>query len=196
MLTQKGEQTRQHIIRTSASLFNQKGYAGTSMSDILETAGYSKGALYRTFKDKEELSQEAFKYNFSVIRKAVSDAMDSKVTAKEKLSALFSFYEEGKVGQFLEGGCPILNTAIEVDDTNPALNKLVQNAFSMYRNKVEEALLFGISSGEFNKNLKCQEVATFIVSTIEGSVALAKAYKDGSIMPSNMKHLRLYIENL
>lgn len=196
MLTQKGENTRNHIIRTSASLFNHKGYAGTSMSDILDAAGYSKGALYRTFTDKEELSKEAFKYNFSVIEKAVSDAMDLENTGKGKLFALTSFYSQGKVSQFLKGGCPILNTAIEADDTDPELNHLVQKAFSSYRRKVEEAIRFGMEKGEFSDLSDHKEIATFIVSAIEGSVVLAKAYKDGALMQSNMKHLENYINRL
>lgn len=196
MLTKKGENTRKHIIRISANLFNHKGYAGTSMSDILDAAGYSKGALYRTFSDKEELSKEAFKYNFSVIEKTVSDAMDKEKTGKGKLFALTSFYSNGKIGKYLQGGCPILNTAIEADDTNPDLNHLVQKAFSSYRKKVEEAIRFGMEAGEFDKTLNYKEVATFIVSTIEGSVALTKVYKDGKLMHSNMKLLKAYIDKL
>src|SRR5271170_2332921 len=65
----KGEQTRGDIIRKSAPLFNQRGYEGTSLSDLMEATGLQKGGIYRHFSSKEELATEAFDYSWG---KAVS----------------------------------------------------------------------------------------------------------------------------
>ena len=56
----KGEQTKNDIVRKSAPLFNQKGYEGTSLSDLMEATGLQKGGIYRHFSGKEELATEAF----------------------------------------------------------------------------------------------------------------------------------------
>ena len=53
----KAERTRQLIVQEAAVLFNQKGYAGTSMDDIMRATGLSKGGLYGNFKKKEDLEQ-------------------------------------------------------------------------------------------------------------------------------------------
>jgi len=48
--------------RRPAPVFNTKGYAATSLSDLMEATGLQKGGLYRHFDSKEELAQEAFDY--------------------------------------------------------------------------------------------------------------------------------------
>src|SRR5580704_4083396 len=51
----KGEQTRQEIIRKAAPIFNQKGYSGTALSDLMRATGLGKGGIYRHFESKQEL---------------------------------------------------------------------------------------------------------------------------------------------
>lgn len=46
----KSERTRQFIIEKVAPIFNRKGYAGTSLSDLTEATGLTKGAIYGNFK--------------------------------------------------------------------------------------------------------------------------------------------------
>jgi TetR/AcrR family transcriptional regulator, transcriptional repressor for nem operon len=45
----KGEQTRHAIIRKAAPIFNQKGYEGAALSDLMEATGLEKGGIYRHF---------------------------------------------------------------------------------------------------------------------------------------------------
>ncbi len=58
----KGEATRQRIIALAAPLFNQHGYNGCSLNDIMEATGLEKGGIYRHFESKEELAAEAFDF--------------------------------------------------------------------------------------------------------------------------------------
>jgi AcrR family transcriptional regulator len=55
---EKKNQTRERILRAAAACFAEQGYSGCSVSDIVERAGVSKGALYVHFKTKEELFKE------------------------------------------------------------------------------------------------------------------------------------------
>src|SRR6266853_254173 len=58
----KGEQTRHEIIRKAAPIFNQKGYEGAALSDLMEATGLEKGGIYRHFDSKQQLAAEAFDY--------------------------------------------------------------------------------------------------------------------------------------
>src|ERR1700760_1245310 len=58
----RGSATRQRIIEQSAPIFNQRGYAGTSMSELMAATGLEKGGLYRHFESKESLAVAAFDY--------------------------------------------------------------------------------------------------------------------------------------
>src|SRR5246127_3090031 len=52
----KGERSRQKIVETAAVLFNQRGFTGCSMGDIVAASGLEEGTLYGHFSTKEELA--------------------------------------------------------------------------------------------------------------------------------------------
>ena len=54
-MANKGLQTRQNIIEKALQLFSVKGYFNTSIADIMESTGLTKGGLYAHFKSKEEI---------------------------------------------------------------------------------------------------------------------------------------------
>ena len=58
----KGEHTRQEIIRKAAPVFNQRGYDGAALSDLMKATRLAKGGIYRHFDSKEQLAAEAFDY--------------------------------------------------------------------------------------------------------------------------------------
>lgn len=193
MYTEKGERTRQHFIEVSANLFNRKGYAGTAVSEILEATGYSKGALYRTFPSKDALSLEAFKHNLDKLRRGLVQHIQAEKSAIDQLLAIPNFYIKVSIEQLVPGGCPILNTAIEVDDTHPKMNEMVKKAFLNWKNLILEIIEDGKSTKEFKQELDAHEMAFYIIATIEGSIALAKTFKDKHVLTSNMEQLKTYI---
>src|SRR5260221_10303143 len=58
----KGEQTRREIIRKAAPIFNQRGFDGAALSDLMRATGLEKGGIYRHFDSKQQLAGEAFDY--------------------------------------------------------------------------------------------------------------------------------------
>src|ERR1700753_465240 len=89
----KAERTRQFIIEKAAPIFNQKGIAGTSMSDIMEATKLAKGGLYGHFDSKEALCLEVFTYLTTLTHDAVTRIISEKATAKEKLTVLLDYYD-------------------------------------------------------------------------------------------------------
>ena len=72
-MTTKAERTTQYIIETVAPIFNKLGYVGTSMSDLTEATGLTKGALYGNFENKEALAMSAFEYNSKRLLAAIDE---------------------------------------------------------------------------------------------------------------------------
>src|SRR3979411_2837595 len=81
----KGEQTKQEIVQKAAPLFNQQGYEGTSLSDLMDATGLQKGGIYRHFSSKEDLAAEAFDYSWE---KAVSGSLDGVAEVPDSLDRL------------------------------------------------------------------------------------------------------------
>ena len=82
--TSKAERTRNFIIERTAEVFNKKGYAGTSMSDITKATGLTKGSIYGNFENKEEVALAAFEYNCARISKSISDQVDKAIISSVK----------------------------------------------------------------------------------------------------------------
>jgi AcrR family transcriptional regulator len=55
---ERREETREHVLAAAARVFARRGFHATSLEAIAEEAGYSRGAVYYNFADKEELFLE------------------------------------------------------------------------------------------------------------------------------------------
>ncbi|MBI5915750.1 MAG: TetR/AcrR family transcriptional regulator [Bacteroidetes bacterium] len=200
----KSEKTRQFIIEKSAALFNQKGYSGTSMSDIMEVTGLSKGGIYGNFK-REGLDKNGVKDAIAIAAfghavQRVYDAINERTAVIEhsldKLKAVVYFYRERILDPPVEGGCPIQNTAVESDDANPLLREKVEQAIGEWQRRIVRTLEKGIEKGEVRPDVDKAEFATLFIGNLEGGILLARVQR--SIKPFEVmsKQLLTMIENL
>jgi len=168
----KGEETRQKIVEKAAPLFNQLGYAGCSMQDIMAATGLEKGGLYRHFSSKEELAEESFRYALARVTEARWEGIDEIEGALEKLR----FFVRRFVGihSIIRGGCPVMNTAIDADDGNPVLRRLVQRAVQEWKTEIGGLLLAGIERGEIRSDIEPGRVANMVIATLEGALMISR----------------------
>jgi AcrR family transcriptional regulator len=175
----KGEQTRERIIAAAAPIFNQHGYEGTSMQDLMAATGLEKGGLYRHFNSKEELAAEAFHFSANQVRKLRIDDLDRIPGALPKLRYVVERFVEAPSP--IPGGCPLMNTAIDSDDGNPILRDLAAQALRRWRNGLARIAAEGIETGEIRPGTDPKRVANVIISTLEGALMLARI--EGSRAP-------------
>jgi TetR/AcrR family transcriptional repressor of nem operon len=192
MLT-KSERTRQFIIEQAAPIFNRKGFAGTSMSDILEATGLAKGGLYGNFGSKEEIAREAFKYSFEKAYGGVVAAAATKQSPFAKLLAICDYYKDYTRNSPVEGGCPILNYSIEADDTMPRLKRDVRLAVERQLHDLYRVIEKGKRLGEIRKDVNGEKYAALIYSQIEGAIFLAKALDDHKKLNQSLEFLKALI---
>jgi TetR/AcrR family transcriptional regulator, transcriptional repressor for nem operon len=192
----KAQETKTRIIEQAATLFNQQGYAGTSVSDLMRATGLQKGGIYNHFHSKDELALEAFDFAVNCVQQKFMGALKGKRHAGDRLLAILSVYENILDNPPIEGGCPILNTSVESDDFHPALRERSQLAMDAWRDLIRRIVDKGIMRGEFQATVDADTVATILIATIEGSVMLSKLYGDAFHMERGLKHLKLYIQSL
>src|SRR6202161_1625844 len=131
----KGEQTRRKIVEAAAPIFNKRGYAGSSLSELMDATGLKKGGIYRHFSSKEELAAEAFDYTWEAAWNARLLHLDEKASGIEKLKQLIANFVDYRSP--VAGGCPILNTAIDSDDGNPVLRARVAKALRSWLSRLQ-----------------------------------------------------------
>ncbi|MGY0038382.1 TetR/AcrR family transcriptional regulator [Pedobacter sp. NJ-S-72] len=168
----KAERTRQFIIETTAGIFNTKGYAGTSLSDLTDATHLTKGSIYGNFENKEDVALAAFDYNLLKIRKAIVQRIQKADNYHDKLMVYAQVYHSFSGTSFPIGGCPILNTAIEADDTNTLLKAKASKAVTDWKKDISTLISTGIEAGEFKADTDVDRVAYSIIALIEGGIMM------------------------
>lgn len=192
----KSEQTKAFIIETTAPLFNKKGYAGTSLSDITNATHLTKGCIYGIFANKDEVALAAFDHNVSQLNSIFQSEMEKCKTAKEKLLVYGKVYADYPDYPFPAGGCPILNTATESDDTHPVLRRKVKAALNSWKKKLISLVEEGIQAKEFSKRTDPEQVALVIIAIIEGGMMISGILDKPAYRTSIMQAMEAYINNI
>lgn len=183
------------IIEKAAELFNTKGYAGCSMSDIMAATGLKKGGIYNHFSNKDEISLEAFEFSISRLEAMLADVTRFAKTEKARLVAILDFYRNYAINPVIKGGCPILNTLVDSYDTNPALISLARKKTEKLLKGLEGIIQRGQTGGEFQTLVEPRTVALIIFSGIEGALLLTRACEDEQAIDAMMTCLDTYLEN-
>jgi AcrR family transcriptional regulator len=174
----KADKTRQLIVDKAARIFNQKGYAGTSMYDIVEATGLSKGGVYGNFRNKEAIAIAAFEHATKTVWRQVRERTAPIESYPDKLVEAIRFYKERVLNPPIEGGCPIQNMAVEMDDVNPEMRQKVVEAVDLWRLQVARTLEKGKEAGEIKADIDIHKFAIQFIGTLEGGILLAQLYKD------------------
>lgn len=193
---EKSEHTRQFIIEKVAPLFNRQGFAGTSLSDLTRETGLTKGALYGHFRSKDEMAAEAFKHNLSLIVRALSDDYFCTGSVRERLVMFKEAYEKLYPRIMEIGGCPVLNNAVDADDTHEELKALSVNTFKNAGKVLTGILREGVANGEFRSGIRPEAVSGVMLSLLEGSLMISKATGERRYFDDAITHIGLIIKDI
>ena len=189
----KGQQTRQHIIQQAATLFNQRGYIGSSISDVMQCTGLQKRGIYRHFQSKEQLALAAFDYAQQLNTSQLVAAVAAETDAVQKLLAFISAFHTLTLHPPVPGGCPVLNTIVDSDDGDPALRERVVAVVSGWEQLIERIVADGVAQGSLRRDIDPQAVATVLIATVEGGILLARAHRSPLYLQHAVDHLLMYV---
>jgi TetR/AcrR family transcriptional repressor of nem operon len=189
----KGEQTRREIIRKAAPIFNQKGYDGAALSDLMRATGLEKGGIYRHFDSKQELAEEAFDHAWKLAMDARFEGTQEIPNTVDRLKQIVCNFRDRRTG-IVPGGCPLLNTAIDSDDGNPQLRAKARQALSSWLDRLQAIADEGKRRGEVRSDVDSAKLAMLIVSTLEGSFVIRCLQKRDGPLDLACDHLEEYLE--
>ena len=190
----KGEDTRREIVERAAPLFNQKGFEGTSLSDLMRVTGLQKGGIYRHFLSKEELAGEAFDYAWKKAVERRLEGVDEAADAVERLKKMIDNFVDIRTG-LVAGGCPLMNTAVEADDGNPVLRARARGALSGWMARLGKVAEEGIARREIQSRVDPKALGQLIISTLEGALLISRLENDRASLDQVRHHLRDYLES-
>ncbi len=166
--------TKETILKRSGILFNTKGYKATSISNITDATGLTKGAIYRHFKNKHELELETLTHLSGIMFSKLRDQIKEQNTAGDKLRAVFRFFESYIDSPPVKGGCPLMNAAVEADDAHPVLRKGAVKIMNAIRESLVIILTNGVKHKQFKSHVDIEMYATLIFASLEGAIMMSK----------------------
>jgi TetR/AcrR family transcriptional repressor of nem operon len=190
----KGEQTRRDIIRKAAPIFNQKGYDGAALSDLMRATGLEKGGIYRHFDSKQELAGEAFDHAWKMAIDTRFEGTQEIPNTVDRLRQIVRNFRDRRAG-LVPGGCPLLNTAIDSDDGNPQLRAKARRALGRWLDRLISIAEEGRKRGEVRSDVDSAELATLIAGTLEGSSMVSRLQRKDEPLDLACRHLEEYLED-
>lgn len=185
----KGEQTKRTILEHAAQVFSVRGYAGASMDDLTRAAQLTKGGLYNHFDSKDDLALASFDHTMNVVRDRFRAMVADKRDSRGRLMAVLDLYLSLLENPVVPGGCPILYTAVEADDTHPALRDRARSAAQEWYDYLTRTLNKGIELGTVKPDIQVDDMADLMLAALEGAIVLSKL--QGTLTPMRRVIARL-----
>jgi TetR/AcrR family transcriptional repressor of nem operon len=193
LVTAKGPATRQRLVESARYLFWERGFAGTSMADLLAHAKVNSGSFYHFFDSKEALLREVLEGYLVALRPMIVDpAYAATPKPIERIFAILAGYRERILMTDSQYGCPLGRLALEIDPENRPAHKLIAENFRGWIGAVRECL----EAAALPPNTDLEALATYVLAVMEGGVMLSRSY--GSVDPfdRSVKALREHFDLL
>lgn len=167
---------REKIITAARSCFSKQGFAGTSMKNIQDASGFSRGNLYHHFKTKEEIIQIIIEQNLSIflsrIKTILDDLENSNLRLSDVIKELASFAEEITKGPGKGMAFHVWSLAMVDMD----VRKTMVEFFEQIRLVLKEKIEILIKQGEIPKNQNPQTLSVALFGIVIPGFTLQSVY--------------------
>jgi TetR/AcrR family transcriptional regulator, transcriptional repressor for nem operon len=162
---------KDRIIHEALRQFSSKGFMSTSISDILESVGTSKGGLYNHFKSKEDLFFAALSEARKIWRQRNLAGIDHAAPPLGKLKRILENYRDHYLAdsENFPGGCVFVALAVELHDQQPHLAREVTEGFNRFKAMVTRLLEQEKAAGNLKNGIDTVMAAEIIFSGVLGA---------------------------
>lgn len=177
------------IADAAMRVFWRRGYAATSIQDLVEGTGLSRSSLYSTFENKQGLYQQALR-RYEAVTTANVELLSGPGSPKELIRQLLLRIAEDELGDPQRRGCLVANATLELAGHDQAVADLVAHNFQRLQKALETLIRRGQQSGDVAVGKNPHALAFFFVNTMQGMRVLGK----GSPPPQRRQCLMEVIE--
>jgi len=188
----KGELTREKVLEEAARVFHRKGFLTTTVNDLLEVTGTTKGNLYFHFSGKEDVGLEVLRRAKENFRRFLCDSLQGESPGAQLENFFVQVLKRNRDKGFI-GGCMFGNTALEASDNAPAFVEVVSEVFAEWIGLLEEPLTAAQAGGQIRSDLPAFQLAEMIVASIEGGIMQSRLQKAEGPLLRTLDSLRVLL---
>lgn len=171
--------TRERLLVAAYQEMHCNGFQATGLSQILERAGVTKGALYHHFKNKSELGHAVIDEIVEVqVLQCFTQPMNEFENPIDGLIFLITEAGESFTLQDIQLGCPLHNLAQELAPIDESFRVKLNGIYERWISFMQGRLEQGQEDGFVNKDVDCYQMSILIIATLEGCLSAAKISQD------------------
>ncbi len=162
----RGEETRNTILEAALGLFSQHGYDATSVDQICQGAGISKGAFYHHFSSKQDLFlalMETWLVSVEGFFTGSAENIDDVPQVLEGMAAMSDWLFDA-----LEGGFPILLEFWTQASRHPVIWKKAVAPYQRYLDYFTSLMRSGVEQGAFTSAIDPEAAARLLTAVVMG----------------------------
>ncbi len=187
--------TRDRITYAALLLFARKGYASTSVADILQAAEVNAGSLYHFFPGKQDVLVAVLNaYLHGIHPMLLAPAWEGVDDPIERVFALLARYRGMLASTECTYGCPIGSIALELHEPDPMVRELLAANFSVWIDAVERC--FVDAGRRLPAAVDRRALALFALTTMEGGVMVSRTDRSLDAFDTAVSMLRDYVTRL
>lgn len=189
--------TRQTLLESAYRQIHLHGFQATSINQILEDTGLTKGALYHHFKNKNEIGYAVVDEVIAteIMEKWVKPLQRSAEPIETIQSIANAFAEECDM-TMVKCGCPLNNLIQEMSPIDPIFREKLNRVLDSWRGAFADAFRRGQQKGIIAEHLDPEDIGYMIIAIFEGISSLSKNVQDASVMMHCQRPFEAYLLSL
>lgn len=173
---------RDKILTQGLRVVHERGFGGASVRDIVQAAGVPQGSFTNHFASKEAFGLEILELYFANNRRAIDETLGNETLQPlQRLRAYFDVSKTYFAPEAIRNGCLLGNLSAETSEHSELIRQRLTEIFAEVEQSVADCLRAAVKAGEVSADIDCDEVAGFIVASLQGATLLAKAQR--SLVP-------------
>jgi TetR/AcrR family transcriptional repressor of nem operon len=185
------------LLDAAVKVVRQKGYAATTVDDLCQEAGVTKGAFFHHFASKEDLAVAAAQY-WSDFTTAFFDSAPYQKLGDplDRLLGYIDFRREILRGNIEDFTCLLGTMVQEAYETSPKIRKACDASISRHATAVTKDIIAAKKLYAPHAKWSAEELGLFTQVVLQGSFILAKAKHGPAAAEASVLHLKRYVECL
>jgi len=166
------------VLTKAMNLFWKRGYAATSVQDLVTCLGINRASLYDTFGDKEQLFKKSFELYRTTNKEGLIQFFKSRPYVKEGFSELFQNAIQEAITDKDRKGCFVVNTTTELIPNDENLLEILESNKKDIEIIFYEYLKKGKESGQLITTQNLKSVASLFYILYNGIRVVSKVSTD------------------
>jgi len=200
-MSTRANSSRDRILECAESIILQKGFAGTSIDDILDKAAITKGGFFYHFDGKTGLAHALVTRYLDQDEVIFADLFkQADELSEDPLHQLLIFLKlfADMMGQLEQAhpGCLVVSFTYESYQFNDEIRELIREGLLSWRTMITGRLENVQKVYPCKSDTTIDALADMFISTIEGGIILSRAFQDNKLLVDQVLAYRSYLRVL